>query len=613
VSRPTLPTARLRWQDDQPRSAEFGDIYHAADGAAEVERVFLGPLAFDARAAAAATAHTLRIGEIGFGTGLNFAVAADRFVALAPPSATLHWVSFEARPIDPGAFAALAARRARTLPCYRALAAQYPPPLPGWHRRRMAGGRVLLSLYLGTVEAGLDDLDGRMNAPFDGWLLDGFDPRRNPDCWSSTVIGGVARTATAGTGIATFTAAGAVRRTLEAAGFRMTRIDQRPHKRHTLAGRFDGDFAAARRPCRHVAVVGAGLAGITTCDALTQAGIHSTLIETHPARTHLPGIVLHTRLMADDRPVSRLRRAAYLDAADYYGWRGIAATGALHFCGPNLDRERMNRIADAFADAGPWLRRVDPSSASSLLGLPVSESALYFPGSRPLATDVLAAHVAAQVTVERRADTVIHIAADDDGVELTLEHGRLRADAVVVATNVVPECLAAAALEVLPVWGQLEVAAATPHLAMPVFGDGYFAPTSRQSLAIGASYEQRPWSESRARDFNITRAARFFTRITGRPADIRVIGSARGVRGIASDRLPVIGALAGSTRIYVNLAHGSNGSATAPMGAAIAAERLGGSFAPFTKAELATVAPERFAARQARRGYRHGARPPSAA
>jgi glycine/D-amino acid oxidase-like deaminating enzyme len=54
----------------------------------------------------------------------------------------------------------------------------------------------------------------------------------------------------------------------------------------------------------------------------------------------------------------------------------------------------------------------------------------------------------------------------------------------------------------------------------------------------------------------------------------------------------------------VNLAHGSNATATAPLAARVIAETLGGEFAPLGRAELELLDPGRFRARRARRELR---------
>ena len=85
------------------------------------------------------------------------------------------------------------------------------------------------------------------------------------------------------------------------------------------------------------------------------------------------------------------------------------------------------------------------------------------------------------------------------------------------------------------------------------------------------------------------------------------------MRGVSSDRLAVIGLVPASAgRLFVNLAHSSSGTSTAPLGAQLIDELCGGEFAPLTRDAIAALAPDRFLERQSRRGPRHGARAVSA-
>ncbi|MEM9737116.1 MAG: MnmC family methyltransferase, partial [Pseudomonadota bacterium] len=71
----------------------------------------------------------------------------------------------------------------------------------------------------------------------EAWFLDGFAPARNPELWEPDLLAEVARhTAPEGT-FATYTAAGHVRRTLEAVGFAVERRPGFGRKRHMTAGR----------------------------------------------------------------------------------------------------------------------------------------------------------------------------------------------------------------------------------------------------------------------------------------------------------------------------------------------------------------------------------------
>src|SRR5262249_20047672 len=148
------------------------------------------------------------------------------------------------------------ARRRSDLPIYAELARAYPPLLGGWHRRHLAGGRVTLSLFFGDAAAGLSDIVDRQRRPVDAWLLDGFAPDRNPELWSDAVWRAIADLSGDGTTLATFSAVGAVRRGLEGVGFAMRKIDQRPFKRHTLAGVFESRGLARPQQPASVSVVG---------------------------------------------------------------------------------------------------------------------------------------------------------------------------------------------------------------------------------------------------------------------------------------------------------------------------------------------------------------------
>ena len=602
----TVPAARLRWRGDQPASLEFGDIYHSPDGIAEVRRVFLVPTAFEQRARAASA--WLRVGEIGFGTGLNFVTAAEQFLALAPHSARLHFVSFEARPIAGAELGRLAARRAASQPFYRALAARYPPRLPGWHRRTFAGGRVVLSLYLGDAAAGLADIAGRQ-APMDVWLLDGFAPRRNPSAWTEPVIAGVAALSREGAALATFTAAGDVRRLLERFGFAVARVDQRPHKRHTLAATFTARAAARTTPrLTRVAVAGAGLAGSCAARALAELGIEVVLLDGGRYPDAVTDAVLHARLLDAPGVRARLRTASFLHAAAHFAERGARATGALEFATEPQAAARSEQTAERYAGSG-LLTRVDPATASALLGLPVRSSALHFPEAMRLALDACCAGERAHDAIETVSARLTGWRPTDAGCEIDTSIGSRTVDALIVCTGSdLTQLPDARFIEVLPVEGQLEIAALRGAPKIPVVGDGYFCPRDDGTVAIGATYEQRGWQRERASAFNLERAARFWSALTGRAFDCRPRGYQRGVRGVSSDRLPVVGAVPGSAdRLIVDVAHGSSGTATAPLAAAIVAERCGGEFAPVERDILAALAPDRFIARQARRGPRHGA------
>ena len=71
--------------------------------------------------------------------------------------------------------------------------------------------------------------------------FDGFSPAKNPALWSPETLVEVARHTAPGGTFATYTAAGHVRRALQAAGFQVQRQPGFGTKRHMTAGRMPVD------------------------------------------------------------------------------------------------------------------------------------------------------------------------------------------------------------------------------------------------------------------------------------------------------------------------------------------------------------------------------------
>jgi tRNA U34 5-methylaminomethyl-2-thiouridine-forming methyltransferase MnmC len=216
--------AQIIWGEKSvPVSARFEDPYFSlADGLAETRHVFL-----QGNALAERLKQPLRIAELGFGTGLNV-LATLALRAELRASAPLRITSFEAFPLS-------AAEMARALAPFAELA-----PLAGSLLDGIAAGKRQIELVPGAILL-LEIGDARERLPLwsaqaDAWFLDGFSPAKNPELWSPELMQAVgAHTAAEGT-FATYTAAGFVRRGLEAAGFDVTRVPGFGAKRHMTRG-----------------------------------------------------------------------------------------------------------------------------------------------------------------------------------------------------------------------------------------------------------------------------------------------------------------------------------------------------------------------------------------
>ena len=91
-------------------------------------------------------------------------------------------------------------------------------------------------IHIGDARQTLPEWAGRADA----WFLDGFAPARNPDLWGEALLHQVAAHTMAGGTLATYTAAGHVRRALADAGFEVTRVPGYGRKKHMTIARMPG-------------------------------------------------------------------------------------------------------------------------------------------------------------------------------------------------------------------------------------------------------------------------------------------------------------------------------------------------------------------------------------
>jgi len=211
------------WRDGVPVSARFGDPYYAlADGLAETRHVFLAGNDLPGRFRPG-----FHIAELGFGTGLNLLAATQAWVEAGLPG-RLRFTSFEAFPMAPDDMA-------RALAAFPDLADLAAPLCDAWAagQTRFDTDLVAAEIVLGDARRTLPAWAGRADA----WFLDGFAPAKNPELWQPDLIAEVARRTVPGGSAATYSAAGAVRRALAAAGFQVERRPGFGRKRHMTVAR----------------------------------------------------------------------------------------------------------------------------------------------------------------------------------------------------------------------------------------------------------------------------------------------------------------------------------------------------------------------------------------
>ncbi|AJY44758.1 tRNA (5-methylaminomethyl-2-thiouridine)(34)-methyltransferase MnmD [Martelella endophytica] len=224
----------LSWRDDdRPYSETFGDhFFSETDGRAECGHVFVGANRLAERWQ---DGGTFRIGELGFGTGLNFCETFRQWKELRTSGGRLEFFSFELFPMT-AAEIARALRHWPEIARESDLLAAHWPDAPSGTISLELDEQTQLTVICGDALASLAALPLAFNA----WYLDGFAPSRNPEMWSAPLMQAVFDHTVPGGTFGTYAAAGFVRRNLQTAGFVVERRPGFAGKREMLAG---------QRPC----------------------------------------------------------------------------------------------------------------------------------------------------------------------------------------------------------------------------------------------------------------------------------------------------------------------------------------------------------------------------
>lgn len=396
-----LPDPKISISDDgTPVSGVSGDVYFSkAGGVAETRHVFLGGIG------APDIWHKrghVRIGELGFGTGLNFLVTWHDWKASAPVGAQLDYYAVEGYPIPRDQLRGILDQVPELAVEADALLSVWPVRVGGVHRLLFDNGRVRLTLMFGDAHGALADTEGAVDA----WYLDGFAPSKNPDMWDDEVLSHVRRLSAPGARVATFSAAGAVRRGLADLDFTVEKRPGLGKKRDCVSAMLPGDQSEGA--FKTVAIVGAGIAGCCLARALSSRGLDVTLIDkagSHGAgASGNPAALLAPRLPRERTALGRIMASSYLYATRFYD--SLASEGAAVWLGKrgglalarNQDEaERQSRAIAAFGWPDDVMRQVEAAEASSLSGIETQMGGLWFAGAGTINPPEVTAHLSSGV------------------------------------------------------------------------------------------------------------------------------------------------------------------------------------------------------------------------
>ncbi|MBI3431902.1 MAG: bifunctional tRNA (5-methylaminomethyl-2-thiouridine)(34)-methyltransferase MnmD/FAD-dependent 5-carboxymethylaminomethyl-2-thiouridine(34) oxidoreductase MnmC [Hydrogenophilales bacterium] len=607
----TIVPARLEFKDGVPYSAAYGDIYHSADGGAgQARHVFLQgcglPQAWAGR-------DRFVVLETGFGTGLNFLTtwAAWRDDPARPTR--LHFLSVEKHPFRADDLARLHAHWPEFAPLSTELLANWPTLVPGFHRIALDGGRVQLTLMLGDA---LDCLP-EVHAGVDAFYLDGFAPDCNADLWQPKLFEVLARLAKPDATAATYTVAAPVRQGLMQAGFVCEKRAGYGRKRHCLSARFAGQsrwVESAR--LRHVAVIGAGVAGAAIAHALALRGLEVSVLERAAAPAQAasgnPVAVFRPVIARDDNRATRLTRAAFLH--DQRAWAMLtdvewARCGVLHLAKDAEAAAKQQQALAATAPPAEYARWVELGEARELANWPVAAPGVFYPTAGWVVPGSLCRAWLDHPAIRLQTGcTVARVEAVAAGWQVVGRDGGVLADADAVVLANARDVLSLAPGPAWPlntVRGQITQlpSGSLPEIRRVISREGYVAPGTLKGTSawplVGATYEHDDEDTAPRLESDLANLARLEAILPG--AGERLAGEAvsgrASLRATLPDRLPMVGAVDGQAGLYVAAGYASRGVVWAGLLGEALADQMMQQPWPLETGLMQAIAPGRFTAR----------------
>ena len=225
------------------------------------------------------------------------------------------------------------------------LCSRWPGLARGFHLHRL-GREFAAILDVATMPA-IDAL-AAWTGRADAWFLDGFSPRLNPEMWRADLLRRLAQRSAPGARVASYTAAGAVRRDLAAAGFSVERLSGAGSKRHRLVARLPG--RAARRVARPSIVIVGANACASLARAFASLGREARVVDAvgpGAAASAPPAALVAPRLDAGLAAPAALFAQAWRRATDLYDREpgAIIDSGLVQFETREKDHRRFAALA----------------------------------------------------------------------------------------------------------------------------------------------------------------------------------------------------------------------------------------------------------------------------
>lgn len=532
----TIQHAKIHFnQENTPVSDKFDDVYFSnQDGLAETHYVFLEGNQLWERWVNYQEAHFV-IAETGFGTGLNFFAVTSLFREFRQkypdsPLKHLYFISFEKYPLPLDALQQAHLAYPQFSHLAQHLQQHWLNPIQGCYRFHF--DETTLDLWFGDIAENLPQLGDYMNGKIDAWFLDGFAPSKNPDMWNEQLYQQMFRfTKLQGT-FATFTAASAVRKGLENAGFNIKKRKGFGKKRECLSGQKTQEKPTAlSTPWFHsqpanlskqdIAIIGGGIASLCTAISLIKRGAKITIYcEDEQTALNASGNkqgAFYPQLSDDNERNIRFYIHAFAYGHQFLQWAIQQQIEFEHeFCGVALcaynekTESKLNKITELNLPSDLY-QSLNQTELSEKVGLPLPFGGAFIPQGAWLAPRQLVQHTfaflekqGAQIKTSQKATA---LSQTENGWQITTAENETFCHEVVILANghKLTEFEQTQKLPLYPVRGQVSQIPTSENLLKlktVLCYDGYLTPVdqAKTSHCIGASHVR----DNATREFSLT-------------------------------------------------------------------------------------------------------------
>jgi len=687
--------ATIEWDEQGlPIAKTFGDAYFSpCGGLNEIRHVYLEQNQLPSRWAALSTQQTFIIAETGFGTGLNFLACwqlwqQQKQAGLVASDAHLHFISVERHPLLPQDLTRALALWPELHKHSDALLAQYPSASSqGFHRLNFDD--VSLTLIIDEVVDGLEQLQCSDHPLFsqpqwrvDAWFLDGFSPIKNPDMWRLELFQQIQKLSGNGTSATSSTSTHAIKEHFQSCGFSVEAVLSFDARTEMLRAKLEQPYVApaaeqfgehshnaehnapwhvaapTEQQRRQALIIGGGLAGCHTANALAQRGWQVTLLEQHPKvaseGSGNPQGVLYAKLSAKDETLGDFNRDALQFAQRHYAryWETDQPTqneanlgqrcGVLQLSYNDKVKAQHQRLLESYQSRYPQqqlIQALDSDTATHVSGLVQPSGGVFFPDAGWINPQRLCQRLLAHPNITLRTSTCVEaISHDGQQWRVAIEdqgQAEQHTTVIVCCASHVSRFTQTDHLPVKAIRGQVTYSAATPAslaLKTVLCADGYVAPAAPvtnnntfQQHCFGASFSLHnpslAFCPNEQRD-NRLRLARHFPSLAKALAfnlDDHTASGRVARRCTTPDYLPIVGpapnfdayieqfallrknARAGIPRagpnwpnLYLNIGYGSRGLTYSPLCAELLAAQIDGAPLPLPRNVKVALHPARF-------------------